>query len=136
MRAALTAAVAALLIGCSPHRTTGDELRTGAFSLVPQRSSIVEEVDGDCIELALSPSCVHLYFLASPMALGQRTRLVEAAAATGGWERVRLEVFPGGNIAHYRRGDLDARVYLRPDEVTVRCRQRPHRDCADAVMVE
>jgi len=136
MRVALTLWAVALLAGCSPGWTSGGELHGGAFSLVPPRSSIVEEVAADCVELAPSPSCVHLYFLAPPTPLQRRTRLVEAAAATSGWERVRLEAFPGGNIAHYRRRDLGARVYLRPDEVTIRCRRRPHRDCADAVMVE
>ena len=135
MRAPLIA-LAVLLVGCSPGWKGGGELRSGAFSLLPPGSSIVEKVEGDCVELAPTPSCMHVYFLAPPVALGHRTRLVDAAAATSGWERVRLEAFPGGNIAHYRRGDLDARVYLRPDNVTVRCRPRPHRDCADAVMVE
>ena len=136
MRAALTLAVAALVIGCSPGWTSRSELHNGASSLLPPRSAIVEEVEADCVELAPSPSCVHLYFLTPPAPLGLRTRLVEAAATTGGWERVRLEAFPGGNIAHYRRGGLDARVYLRSEDVIARCRRRPHRDCADAVMVE
>jgi hypothetical protein len=136
MRVALTLWAAALLVGCSAGWTSGGELRDGAFSLVPPQSSIVEEVAADCVELAPSPSCVHLYFLAPPTPLERRTRLVEAAAATSGWERIRLETFPGGNIAHYRRGGFDARVYLRTDEATRRCRRAPHRDCADAIMVE
>ena len=127
---------AAVLAGCSGTAASRDELVNGARSLVPAGSSVVEEVEGDCVELAPSPSCVHIYFFPREKPIGRRTKAVEKAAGAAGWERGGLEAFPGGNIVHYRRDGLGATVYLRADDLAESCRRHPQRDCADAVMVE
>src|SRR5829696_10113902 len=97
MRAPLIA-LAVLLVGFSPGWKGGGELRSGAFSLLPPGSSIVEKVEGDCVELAPTPSCMHVYFLAPPVALGHRTRLVDAVAATSGGSAFDSRPFQAGTL--------------------------------------
>lgn len=132
---AFAASTLAFLSGCSLFGPSRAELQDGARSLVPSRSAVVEEVEGDCVELARSPSCVHIYFILGET-LDARTKIVEDAARESGWSRTRHEAFPGGNQLRYRRGRLKAVVSLLSDERSASCRDDPRRDCADVVMVE
>jgi hypothetical protein len=126
---------AALLSACSLLGPTREELRDGAFSLVPSHSTIVNVVEGDCVELAPSPSCVHIYFVRIG-SLQARTAEVEQAARDGQWTRTLRDVLPGGNQLGFRRGRLRASVFLWPSKRAAPCRNDPKPRCADVVMVE
>ncbi len=127
---ALSAESACALLG-----PTRGELRDGAFSLVPSGSTIVKVVEADCVELAPSPSCVHIYFVRVGT-LDARTAADEKAAHGAQWTRTLYDVLPGGNQLGFRRGRLRASVFLSPAENAARCRNDPKRRCADVVMVE
>ena len=134
VRSLLTCGVLALASGCGGP--SGDELREAARSLVPPGSEVVEEVAADCVELARSPSCVHIYFLAPAASREDRVAAVQEAAREAGWEGVRAETFPGGSQLRCRRGDLKAVANVGADERAARCREAPAKDCADSVFVE
>jgi hypothetical protein len=137
----VTAGVLALVLalagaGCWPHRVRGDQLRDGARSLLPPAATVVAEEEGDCVELAPSPSCVHLYFAPERGSLEERVGSVEERARAGGWALERKEFLAGGGNLRFRRGDLRAVVYVWAEQRAGPCRERPHRDCADAILVE
>jgi hypothetical protein len=133
----LALALVLVASGCWPFRAArADELREGAKSIVPAATSVVVEEEGDCVELAPSPSCVHVYFVAERGSLPERVRSVEAAARTGGWELASKEFLPGGANLRFARGRLTAVVYLWREERAARCREKPEKDCADVVFVE
>jgi hypothetical protein len=127
--------VIALASGCWPGGAQS-ELRDGARSLLPPGSSVVETVEADCVELARSPSCVHIYYTAETTLLDERVRALEDAAASGEWRRTSKELLPGGASLRFRRGRLEAIVYIWTGERARRCREAPTRDCADVIMVE
>ena len=112
------------------------KLREGARSLVPSDSRIVEEVEADCVELARSPSCVHIYYIAEAQALRERVQAVEQAAGAARWRTITREFAAGGANLRLRRGGLMASVFIWNDERATPCRAAPDRECADVVMVE
>jgi hypothetical protein len=113
-----------------------EELRNGARSLLPPGSAIVQEVPGDCVELASSPSCVHIYFVAEEIEQGERATAVLRAARASGWVLDRTEVLQGGMQLRFHTVDLTAVVSVRTDDQAERCVGNPTRACADVVMVE
>jgi hypothetical protein len=133
-RLLLASAVLALTSGCIGP--SGRELHEAARSLVPARSDVVEEVEADCVELARSPSCVHIYFLAPTLARDERAKAVQNAARAAGWEAVRAETFVGGTQLRFRRRGLRAVVNIWPEERARDCRDAPAKDCADSAFVE
>src|SRR6266545_1209050 len=54
-----------------------------ARSLVPPSSRVIAEVEGECVELAPSPSCVHIYFTGSRGEEDPADVLRQAARAHG-----------------------------------------------------
>jgi hypothetical protein len=123
-----------LTAGCSgPGR---DTLRSAARSLVPTSATVVREVEGDCVELAPSPSCIHVYFVAGPVGLDPRVASVERRATEAGWDIERTERLPGGTQLDLRRGDLGATVHIRLAEERSRCGAEPRTGCADVILVE
>ena len=133
-RVSVAFVVVCLAAGCVGP--SADELHEAARSLVPPGSSIVEEVAADCVELARSPSCVHIYFVSATASRDARVAAVEKAAQAEGWEAVRSEAFVGGSQLRFRRGGLGASVFIPAEETASRCREAPAKDCADAVFVE
>jgi hypothetical protein len=133
-RLLLACGALALFSGCVGP--SADELRAAARSLVPPESDVVAEVEADCVELAPSPSCVHIYFLPPPRSREERAKAVEDAARTAGWEPVSAETFIGGTQLRFRRDGLKAVVGVWPAERSDRCRESPEKDCADSVFVE
>ena len=117
---------------CGPSR---DELHDGALSLIPPRSTTVKVVEADCVELARSPSCVHIYYVGTGT-LEARTAAVQRAARDGEWTRTLYDVLPGGTQLGFRRDRLRASVFLELDDDAAACRTDPKRRCADVVMVE
>ena len=115
---------------------SADELHEAAQSLVPTGSHIVAKVEGDCVELARSPSCVEVYFIPEADSREERAAAVEEAARAAGWETVSKEVFIGGTSLRFRRGGLQAFVHLVLDEQLSRCRDVRAKECADTVSVE
>src|SRR5215210_7361282 len=99
----LAAAALLLATGCSAGRSSPAKLRDGARSLVPPASRLVEEVEADCVELARSPSCVHIYYVPEAEPLRERVRAVEEAADTAGWRPTSREFLPGGANLRFRR---------------------------------
>jgi hypothetical protein len=97
---------------------------------------VVLEEAGDCVELARSPSCVHVYFVAEPEPLPERVGAVEERAAAAGWALEEKEVLAGGASLRLRRSGLAAVVYLWREDRAGPCREAPRKDCADVVMVE
>ena len=134
VRLLLALIVVALASGCVGP--SADELRQAARSLVPAGSEVVDEVEADCVELARSPSCVHLFFLPPEASRQKRVTAVERRARAAGWEAVRAETFIGGSHLRFRRSGLRAIVYVSADERLERCRHAPTKECADAVSVE
>jgi hypothetical protein len=122
--------------GCWLSRARADQLREGARSIVPPAASVVAQEEGDCVELAPSPSCVHVYFVTERLPLLERARALEKTADAGGWKLESKELLPGGANLRFRRGDLSAVAYLWSEERAAPCRQKPRKDCADVVMVE
>jgi hypothetical protein len=74
--------------GCALAGPGRGELHAAAHSLLPPHADVVEEVEGDCVELAPSPSCVHLAFT-SKLSLTERTAAVREAARGAGWTERR-----------------------------------------------
>lgn len=130
-------AIAMLVSGCTLTGSgNAGELRDGAHSLVPPGSRTVEEVEGDCVELASSPSCVHVYYVPEELPLAERVSAVERAADTGGWELTSKEFLPGGANLRFRRDGLEAIVFIWAGERSAPCRDAPDKECADVIMVE
>ena len=135
-RVVLAFAVLTIATGCWPAwGGRAAELREGARSLVPSGTRVVEEVEADCVELARSPSCVHIYYFAD-QPFDERLRTLEEGATSRGWQTVSREVFAGGAQLRLRRNSLKASVFVLSDEGAARCRDVPSRECADVVMVE
>jgi len=122
--------------GCWPFPARVEALRASARSMVPPTSTIVAQDEGDCVELAPSPSCVHVYFVSGRAPLPARVRAVEETAGAGGWAPGAREFLPGGANLRFERGGFAAVVYLWGEERAGPCRQRPRKECADVVMVE
>jgi len=127
--------IAMLVGGCTPVGNA-PKLRDGAHSLVPPGSDIIEQVEGDCVELASSPSCVHIYYVPKELPLAKRVSAVQRAAEAGGWELTNKELLPGGAILRLGREGLEALVFIWADERSAPCRDAPDKECADVVMVE
>jgi hypothetical protein len=133
LRTLLFLFIAASMAGCvGPSE---EELREAAGSLVPSGSTIVKEVAADCVELARSPSCVHIYFVLAGRE-EERASAVRRAARASGWAVEAEDSLRGGTSFQLGRGELRAAVYLASDDEAVRCTQNPSRSCADVVMVE
>jgi hypothetical protein len=79
-----------------PGGSSAAKLRDGARSLVPSGSRLVQEVEADCVELARSPSCVHIYYIADAEPLRERVRAVEQTAHDAGWSTIIREFAAGG----------------------------------------
>ena len=129
-----TSCLAALagVSACGPSR---DDLRDGALSLIPPGSTTVKVIEGDCVELARSPSCVHIYYVRAGTLEG-RTTAVQRAARDAEWTRTLYDVLPGGTQLGFLRDRLRAAVFLELDHSAAACRRDPKRQCADVVMVE
>ena len=133
----VAAGAIAMLASCSPTGGgNAGKLRDGAHSLVPPGSRTVEEVEGDCVELASSPSCAHIYYVPEELPLAERVSSVEQAADSGGWELTSKESLPGGANLRFRRDGLEAIVFIWADERSAPCRNAPAQECADVIMVE
>ena len=89
----------------------------------------------DCVELARSPSCVHIYYVRAGTLEG-RTTAVQRAARDAEWTRTLYDVLPGGTQLGFLRDRLRAAVFLELDHSAAACRRDPKRQCADVVMVE
>jgi hypothetical protein len=85
--------------GCWPGGSSVESLRDAARSLVPPGSRVVEEVEGDCVELARSPSCVHIFYVAEALPLANRVRATEKS----GWETTSHEFLAGSADLRFRR---------------------------------
>jgi hypothetical protein len=133
-RLLLASAILALFSGCVGP--TAKELHEAARSLVPSDSKVIEEIEADCVELARSPSCVHIYFLAPPLPREERVKAAHDAARSAGWDPVSAEAFAGGTELRFRRDGLQASVHVWPDDRARRCREAPNKDCADSAFVE
>jgi hypothetical protein len=133
---AVALGVVLLASGCLFGRARERDLRDAARSLLPPGASVVVEEAGDCVELAPSPSCVHVWFVTEPGPLPHRVRAVRERADAAGWELERDELLAGGANVRFRRGRLRASVYLSREERAGPCREAPHKDCADAILVE
>lgn len=132
----LLLASAALAVGSGCIGPSANELHDAARSLVPPGSEVVAEVEADCVELARSPSCVHIYFVAQPLSRDERVEAVQSAARAAGWDAVRTERFIGGTQVSFRRGGLKAVVNVWPAERARRCRDAAAKECADSAFVE
>ena len=134
------AAVSLVLLGaasgCWVLGGSGPRLRSSAAELVPQGATVVLEQAGDCVELARSPSCVHLYFVTPSAPLSARVRAVEDRASSSGWSLEREERATGGASLRFARRGASAVVYLWHERRAAPCRDTPRKECADVIMVE
>jgi hypothetical protein len=129
-------ALCLILTQASCSGPEGDTLRSAVRSLLPAASTVVRQVEGDCVELAPSPSCIHVYFVGGPVGLESRVASVERRAIAAGWDVERMERLSGGTQLDLRRGDLSATVHIRLAEERSRCRAEPRTGCADVLLVE
>ena len=130
-------AAVVLLAGCSSHRSRAAMLDQAARSLLPAHARLLLEERGDCAELALSPSCVQIYFVVDGVSLDKRVRAVERRARAASWELRRKETLLGGVEARFRRERLNAIVTLRTEYFRRDgCDQARAKDCSDVVSVE
>ena len=97
---------------------------------------MIEEVEGDCVELARSPSCVHIYFFDDGASLGARTATVRRLALEAGWRETSAEALAGGHDLRFERRRLRAFVSLRVQQSGRAWRSASRRERADVVMVE
>jgi hypothetical protein len=128
-------AVAGGLILASCSGPGAEQLHNAARSLVPGGAAVVREREGDCVELAPSPSCVQLSFVFVTH-LTKRESAVRAAADAGGWRLDRREVLPDGVELRFSHDDVRAIVTLRPPDAATRCTNVRSVTCADTVSVE
>jgi hypothetical protein len=138
-RTSLRALIAALAVVTALGSCGGpgeEQLRDGARSLLPSGSSIVDEVTEDCVELAPSPSCVHVYFVTSHVDQDARVTSVVQAAEASDWALDSREVLPGGVLLRFHTQDLKAFVSLENNDRAKQCALNPSKACADVVMVE
>lgn len=124
-----------LASACGPFGESADELREGAASLVPPGATVIGRDDGDCIQLADSPSCHSVYFVGPSELLEARVDRARAVADRAGWELQKELRAEGGTFLELSRGGLEADVTLWADFRAVQCRKRPSPDCADSVRV-
>jgi hypothetical protein len=131
-------AVAIVLVasGCWFGRGRETQLREAARSLLPPGASVVVEEAADCVELAPSPSCVHIWFVTAKAPLSARVRAVRERADAEGWELEREEFLQGGASVRFRRRGMMATAHLWREWRAGPCREAPQKDCADAVFVE
>src|SRR5215211_129517 len=122
------------LSGCAGPRE--EELRVGALSLIPPQSAILKEHPGDCVELAPSPSCIRVHFVAAQVGLEQRTAALIETATQSGWVLDSRELLPGGTDLRFHREDLKAFVSLETHDQAERCPADSTLECADTVIVE
>jgi hypothetical protein len=124
--------------GCSPQAGSERALREAAHSLLPEQHRILLDEVGDCIELALSPSCVQVYFLADNVSVSERVHAVEGRARVASWEPTRKERLAGGVELRFRRKRLHAIVTLRRSEYfrANGCDEKRAKDCGDVISVE
>jgi hypothetical protein len=134
LRKFATVAVIAALGACSGPGE--EDLRNSARALVPSNSSIVREVAGDCVELAPSPSCFHIYFVMDDVGQQVRAAAVMRAARASGWVLDHQDVLPGGIQLRFHTDEFTALVSLWADDRADQCALNPNRACADIVMVE
>jgi hypothetical protein len=130
--------VVLIAAGCLTHASRGRALREAAHSLLPEQHRILLDEVGDCIELALSPSCVQVYFLADNLSLSERVQAVEERSRAASWELQRKETLAGGVELRFRRKRLHAVVTLARSEIFRRdgCDEKRAKNCADVVSVE
>jgi hypothetical protein len=130
-------AVVLLASGCWFGRGGREaQLREAARALLPPGASVVVEKAADCVELAPSPSCVHIGFVTAKTPLPDRVRAVRERAAAEGWELEREEFLAGGASIRFRRRGMMATAHLWREWRAGPCREAPQEDCADAVFVE
>jgi hypothetical protein len=129
-------AASGFLAGCSLLGASRAELHAAAHSLVPRRAAVIDKVEGDCVELARSPSCVHIYFLDDGASLGARTAAVRQLARKAGWRETSAEALAGGHELRFERRRLKAFVSLRRPQPGRAWRSASRRERADVVMVE
>jgi hypothetical protein len=126
-----------LLGGCSTKRGRAAALHDAAHSLLPEHAQILLEEEGDCVELAASPSCVQAYFLADRLSLDERVSAVKSAAGEASWELRRSERMLGGTELRFGRGRYQAIVTLATDERRRGgCDRERAKSCADVISVE
>jgi hypothetical protein len=124
------------LAGCSFLGARRAELYAAARSLVPPRAAVIDEVEGDCVELARSPSCVHIYFLDDGASLGARTATVRTLALEAGWRETSADALAGGHDLRFERRRLKAFVSLRRPQSGRAWRSASRLERSDVVMVE
>jgi hypothetical protein len=137
--AVFTLALAAVVLvsGCSSHRNRAARLDEAARSLLPAHARVLLEERGDCVELALSPSCVQIYFVVDGVSLDKRVRAVDRRARTGSWDIRRKERLLGGVETRFRRDRMNAIVTLRTQYFRrAGCDRVRAKDCGDVVSVE
>jgi hypothetical protein len=128
-------AASGFLAGCSLLGPSRADLHAAARSLVPRGATVIEEVEGDCVELARSPSCVHIYF-DDGASLGERTATVRRLALEAGWRETSAEALAGGHDLRFERRRLRAFVSLKRQQSGRAWRTASRRERADVVMVE
>ena len=134
--AMLAVAVVLVASGCWFGRSREANLRETARALLPPGASVVVEEAADCVELAPSPSCVHIWFVTAKTPLPARVRAIRERAAAEGWELEREEFLQGGASVRFRRRGMMATAHLWRESRAGPCREAPQKDCADAVFVE
>ncbi len=112
-----------------------DELHALARSLVPPSSRVIAEVEGECVELAPSPSCVHIYFTGSRGEEDPADVLRQAARAHG-WHETLAQHRAGGTWLQFERRGYDAWAVIWIDSIANPCRSGASaRKCADELQV-
>jgi hypothetical protein len=130
-------AASVTITGCSTQRGRATALDEAARSLLPQRAHVLLQGEGNCVELARSPSCIQAYFLADDPALGERVRAVQRRARKASWEIRRRERLAGGVELRFHRDRFNAIVTLRTDWFRRHgCDELRAKDCADVISVE
>lgn len=131
------AVLAALVFApaCGPFGESAEEMRDGAASLVPWGARVIGSDDGDCKQLADSPSCHSVFFVGPAEPLDRRVDRARTAAERAGWRldtELRTE---GATFLELSRGGLEADVSLWAAFRSAQCRKRPSVDCADSIRV-
>jgi hypothetical protein len=130
--------VAALLASaCTPLTRGGREaaLREHALSLEPLAARVVAEDFGDCVTLALSPSCLDVYVFSGAVSVRERMRRTASAATSEGWSVMLSDLRAGGSAQVFRRGDYEATVTHWAAARTRRCLRELRTSCADVIRI-